>query len=59
MPFPAHTTLPLEYGRLGIGICYDIRFAELAQSYARQVRHLMPWIAQYLVDIALHLKYTA
>ena len=32
-----HACMHAVHGRLGIGICYDMRFAELAQSYARQV----------------------
>ncbi|KAG2451569.1 hypothetical protein HYH02_004167 [Chlamydomonas schloesseri] len=33
-PGPGPTVVDTEAGRLGIGICYDIRFPELAQIYA-------------------------
>ena len=30
------TVVDTDVGRLGIGICYDLRFPELAMLYARQ-----------------------
>lgn len=30
------TVVDTEVGKLGIGICYDIRFPEMAALYARQ-----------------------
>ncbi|KAL6752951.1 carbon-nitrogen hydrolase [Haematococcus lacustris] len=35
-PGPALTVVETDAGRLGIGICYDIRFPEMAMVYAQQ-----------------------
>ncbi|KAF3566085.1 hypothetical protein DY000_02019192 [Brassica cretica] len=32
---------PFDVGRIGIGICYDIRFQELAMMYAARGAHLL------------------
>ncbi|XP_057524322.1 omega-amidase, chloroplastic [Amaranthus tricolor] len=37
----APTVVDTEVGRLGIGICYDIRFQELAMLYAARGAHLL------------------
>jgi omega-amidase len=35
------TTFETEFCKIGLGICYDMRFAELAQIYAREGCHLL------------------
>ena len=35
-PGDTYTTFETPYCKIGVGICYDIRFAELAQVYAKQ-----------------------
>lgn len=35
------TTVQTPFAKIGLGICYDIRFAELAQIYAREGCHLL------------------
>ena len=35
------TVVDTEQGRLGIGICYDIRFQEMAMLYARKGAQLI------------------
>ncbi|EDO27394.1 predicted protein, partial [Nematostella vectensis] len=35
------TILDTEYCKIGIGICYDMRFPELAQLYAKKGCHLL------------------
>ena len=35
-PGNCFTTFPTPWCEVGVGICYDIRFAELAQIYAQK-----------------------
>ena len=35
------TTFETEFCKVGLGICYDMRFAEMAQIYAREGCHLL------------------
>lgn len=44
-----------EAGRLGLGICYDIRFPELAMIYARQGVQLILYPGAFLGAFACHL----
>lgn len=54
-----------EAGRLGLGICYDIRFPELAMIYARQGvqlilypgRGLWPLCMSFAAGLTLHSAY--
>lgn len=40
-PGESITVVDTDAGRLGIGICYDIRFPELAQLYAQRGAQLI------------------
>ncbi len=40
-PGESVTVVDTDAGRLGIGICYDIRFPELAQLYAQRGAQLI------------------
>ena len=40
-PGPSGTVVDTEAGRLGVAICYDLRFPELAMTYARRGAQLI------------------
>ena len=40
-PGPAGTVVDTNAGRLGVAICYDLRFPELAMMYARRGAQLI------------------
>jgi omega-amidase len=47
-PGESGTVVDTPAGRLGIGICYDIRFPELAMLYAQQGATALVYPGQYI-----------
>ena len=50
------TVVDTDCGKLGIGICYDIRFPEMAALYARKGVQLLvyPGVDEYLIKKHRH-----
>eukprot|EP00955_Chlamydomonas_euryale_P084593 363984-Chlamydomonas_euryale.AAC.26 len=52
-PGEVPTVVDTDVGRLGIGICYDLRFPELAQLYAKRGAQLLVYPGEHTVVHAL------
>ena len=46
------TVVDTDHGKLGIGICYDLRFQELAMLYARRGVQLIVYPGEQLASFA-------
>ena len=50
LPEPVETPV----GKVGLGICYDLRFGEMAMAYAKAGAHLLTYPSSFTVPTGIH-----